>query len=214
MSDHGEFNPDDICAALDKTLGEQGYQGQQRHVLFDQKLNRFFTYFLWHDPVDLFHVVAWDAGAGMCFTPSLLAKDPFLCTDWLVKRVSEPRFQPIQGLKTLSAYSQPTKQYDAFFYFHFWAFLPLFVIAGGVLLIGLVGILKAKSWHDLVLAVYAMACTATGIVCAVISFIVVALLPRLMLPTLILLCFAVVVLLLRLDPLRSDQRKEGVVATT
>jgi hypothetical protein len=104
MSDRGEFNPDDICAALDKTLGEQGYQGQQRHVLFDQKLNRFFTYFLGHDPVDLFHVVAWDVGADMCFTPSLLAKDPFLCTDWLVKRASEPRFQPIQGLKTLSGY--------------------------------------------------------------------------------------------------------------
>jgi len=51
-------------------------------------------------------------------------------------------------------------------------------------------------------------------VCAVVSFIVVALLPRLMLPTLILLWFAVVVLLLRLDPLRSDQRKEGAVATT
>jgi hypothetical protein len=214
MSARGEFNPDDICVALDKALGEEGYQGQQRHVSLDQKLNRFFTYFLGHDPVDLLHVVARDVGAGMTFTPSVLAKDPFLCTDWLVKHVSESRFQPIQGLKTLPAYSERTKQYDASFYFHLWAFLPLFVIAGGVLLTAAVYILKAKSWRDLVLAVYAMACTAIGFVCAVVSFIVVALLPRLMLPTLVLLLFAVVVLLLRLDSVRSDQREEGAAATT
>jgi hypothetical protein len=200
MSARGEFNPDDICEALDKTLGEEGFQGQKRHVALDQKLNRFFTYFLGHDPADLFHVVAGDVGAGMSFTPSLLTKDPFLCTDWLGKRVSEPRFQPIQGLKTLSSYSEPTKQYDTSFYFHLWAFLPLFVIAGGVVVTGVVYILKAKNWRDLVLGVYSLSCTAIGIVCAVVSFIVVALLPRLMLPTLILLLFAVVVLLLRLDP--------------
>jgi hypothetical protein len=150
----------------------------------------------------------------MSFTPTLLAKDPFLCTDWLIKHVSEPRFQPIQGLKTLPAYSERTKQYDASFYFHLWAFLPLFVIAGGVLLTGAAFILKAKCRRDLVLAVYAVACTAIGVVCAVVSFIVVALLPRLMLPTLALLLFAVVVLLLRLDPVRSDQREEGAAATT
>jgi hypothetical protein len=214
MSARRDFNPDDICVALDKTLGEQGYRGQQRHVLLDQKLNRFFTYFLGHDPVDLLHVVAWDVGAGMNFTPTLLAKDPFLCTDWLVKRISEPRFQPIQGLKTLSADSEPTKQYDASFYFHLWAFLPFFVIAAGVVLTGVAHILRAESWLDLVLPVYAMACTAIGVVTAVLSCVVVALLPRLMLPTLVLLLFAVVVLLLRLDRLRSYQRKEGAVATT
>jgi hypothetical protein len=59
------------------------------------------------------------------------------------------------------------------------------------------------------LAVYAIACTLTGIVSAAISFTVVTLLPRLMLPTLILLCFAVVVLVIRLDPLRSDQWKQA-----
>jgi hypothetical protein len=214
MSARGEFNPDDICAALDKTLGEEGYQGQNRHVALDQKLNRFFTYFFQHDPADLFPVVARDVGAGMSFTPSLLAKDPFLCTDWLVKRVSEPRFQPIQGLKTLSSYSEPTKRYDASFYSHLWSFLPLFVIAGGVVITGVVCILNAKNWRDLVLGVYSLACTAMGILCPVVSFTVVALLPRLMLPTLILLWFAVVVLLLRFDPGRIDQRAEGAAATT
>jgi hypothetical protein len=214
MSAHGEFNPDDICVVLDKTLGEQGYQGQQRHVLLDQKLNRFFTYFLGHDPVDLFPAVVSDVGKGMSLPPSLLAKDPFLCTDWLVKRVMEPRFQPIQGLKTLSSYADAPGRYDASFYFHLWSFLPLFVIAGGVVLAGAVCILNAKSWRDQVLAIYSLACTAIGIVGAIVSFIVVALLPRLMLPTLILLCFAVVVLLLRLDPRRSDQRAKGAVATT
>jgi hypothetical protein len=59
----------------------------------------------------------------------------------------------------------------------------------------------------LALAVYAIACTLTGIASAVISFTVVTLLPRLMLPTLILLCLAVVVLLMRLDPLRYDHSK-------
>jgi hypothetical protein len=150
----------------------------------------------------------------MSFTPSLLTKDPFLCTDWLVKRVSESRFQPIQGLKTLSSYSEPTKQYDMSFYFHFWTFLPLFAIAGGVVVVGVVYILTAKNRRDLVLGVYSLACTVIGIVCAVVSFIVVALLPRLMLPTLILLLFAVVVLLLRLDRPRFSQRPEGVLATT
>jgi hypothetical protein len=213
MSARGEFNPDDICVALDKTLGDEGYQGLKRHVALDQKLNRF-TYFLEHDPTDLFPVVARDVGVGMSFTPSLLAKDPFLCTDWLVKRVSEPRFQPIQGLKTLASDSEPAKRFDVSWYFHLWAFLPLFVIAGGVVLTGAVCILKAKNWFDLVLGVYSVACTAIGILCAVISFVVVALLPRLMLPTLILLLFAVVVLLLRFDLQRSDQRAEGAVATT
>ena len=71
-----------------------------------------------------------------------------------------------------------------------------------------------KSRRDLVLAVYAIARTAIGIVCAVVGFIAVALLPRLMLPTLILLLFAVVVLLLRLDPPRFSQRADGAVATT
>jgi len=60
MSARGEFTPDDICGALDKALGEEGYQGQNRHVALDQKLNRFFTYFLQHDPADLFPVVARD----------------------------------------------------------------------------------------------------------------------------------------------------------
>ena len=214
MSARGEFNPDEICVALDKSLGDQGYQGQQRHVSLDQKLNRFFTYFLGDDPIDLFHAVARDVGTGMCTTPSLVAKDPFLCTDWLVKHVSEPRFQPIQGLKTLSSDSEPAKQYDASLYLHLWAFLPLFVIAGGALLTGAVYVARAKSWRDVVLGVYALVCTAIAMVCAVVSFIVVALLPRLMLPTLILLCFAVVVLLLRLDSRRSDQRMDGAVATT
>jgi hypothetical protein len=209
MSARGEFNPDDICVALDKALGEQGYQGQQRHVSLDQKLNRFFAYFLGHDPVDLLHAVTKDMVTGMSLTPSLLAKDPFLCTDWLVKHVSEPRFQPIQGLKTLLADSERTKQYDASFYLHLWAFLPLFVIAGGVPLTGAVYILKAKSWRDLVLAVYALACTAISVVCAIVSFIVVALLPRLMLPTLVLLLFAVVVLLLRLDPRAVGETASG-----
>ncbi len=213
-SAHGEFNPDDICAALDKSLGEQGYQGQQRHVLFDQKLNHFFSYFLLHDPIDLLHAVARDVETGMSLTPSVLAKDPFLCTDWLVKHVSEPRFQPIQGLKTLSANSDPTKPYDASLYFHAWAFLPFFVIAGGVLLAGVICMVTAKSQRELVLAAYAIACMAIGTVCAMVSFVVVALLPRLMLPTLILLCFAVAVLLLRLDSLRSVQREEAAAATT
>jgi len=203
-----------ITAALDKSLGEQGYQGQQRHVLLDQKLNHFFSYFLLHDPIDLLHAVARDVETGMSLTPSVLAKDPFLCTDWLVKHVSEPRFQPIQGLKTLSANSDPTKPYDASLYFHAWAFLPFFVIAGGVLLAGVICMVTAKSRRELVLAVYAIACMAIGTVCAMVSFVVVALLPRLMLPTLILLCFAVAVLLLRLDSLRSGQREEAAAATT
>jgi hypothetical protein len=150
----------------------------------------------------------------MTLTPSLLAKDPFLCTDWLVKHVSEPRFQPIQGLKTLPADSERIKQYDASFYFHLWAFLPLFVVAGGVLLTGAIYILKAKNWRDLVLAVYALACTAISIVCAVVSFIVVALLPRLMLPTLVLLLFAVVVLLLRLDSRGVGETASGRMGET
>ncbi|MBV8098664.1 MAG: hypothetical protein JOZ31_05860, partial [Verrucomicrobia bacterium] len=82
MSARGEFNPDDICMAVDNTLGQQGYQGQKRHVSFDQKLNRFFTYFLEHESADLFQVVAREVGAGMSFTPTLLTKDPFICTDW------------------------------------------------------------------------------------------------------------------------------------
>jgi hypothetical protein len=198
-SARGEFDPDEICAALDKSLGEQGYQGQPRHVLLDQKLNRFFTYFLQHDPGDLFHAVARDFVTGMSFAPSLLAKDPFLCTDWLVKHVGEPRFQPIQELKTLATFPEPTKPYDTSPYFQFWAFLPFFVIAGGVLIAALFCFFTAKQRRDLVLAVYAAACTTTGMVSAVVSFVVVALLPRLMLPTLILFWFAVVVLLLRLD---------------
>jgi hypothetical protein len=213
-SAHGEFNPDDICAALDNSLGEQGYQGQQRHVLLDQKLNHFFSYFLLHDPIDLLHAVARDVETGMSLTPSVLARDPFLCTDWLVKHVSEPRFQPIQGLRTLSTNSDPTKLYDASLYFHAWAFLPFFVIAGGVLLAGVICMVTAKSWRELILAVYAIACMAIGTMCAMVSFVVVALLPRLMLPTLILLGFAVVVLLLRLDPQRSVQREEAAAATT
>jgi hypothetical protein len=214
MSARGEFNPDAVCNALDQTLGEQGYQGQQRHVLLDQKLNRFFAYFLLHDPMDLFQAVARDVCTSMTFTPSLLSKDPFLCTDWLVKHLSEPRFQPIQGLKTLSAYSEPTKKYASSFYYRSWAFLPFFFITGGVLLASVVCILTAKSWRDMVLAAYAIASTATGMVCAVVSFIVVALLPRLMLPTLILLWFAAVVLLLRLDPRKSGQRNDAAAATT
>jgi hypothetical protein len=214
MSARGEFTPDAICEALDKVLGEEGLQGQKRHVAFDQKLNRFFTYFVGHDPTDLFHVVAENVGAGMSFTPSLLTKDPFLCTDWLGKRLSEPRFQPIQGLKTLSSYSEPTKQYNTSFYFHIWAFLPLFVIAGVVIVTGVLYILKAKNWRDLVLGVYSLVCTAIGVVCAVVSFIVVALLPRLMLPTLILLLFAAVVLLLRLDPSKVGEAAKGRTGET
>jgi hypothetical protein len=214
MSARGEFNPDAVCAALDKALGEQGYQGQQRHVLLDQKLNRFFAYFLLHDPVDLFQAVARDMSMGMSFTPSLLSKDPFLCTDWLVKHLSEPRFQPIQELKTLSASSEPTEKYDSSFYCRSWAFLPFFFVTGAVLLASVFCILTAKSWRHLVLAAYAIASAATGIICAAVSSIVVALLPRLMLPTLILLWFAMVVLLLRLDSLKFAQRKDGAVATT
>jgi hypothetical protein len=84
----------------------------------------------------------------------------------------------------------------------------------GVVVTGVVYILEAKNWRDLVLGVYSLACTAIGIVCAVVSFIVVALLPRLMLSTLILLLFAVVVLLVRLDPPRFSQRADGAVAIT
>jgi hypothetical protein len=207
-SARGQFSPDEICAALDKSLGEEGYQGQPRHVLLDQKLNRFFTYFLQHDPIDLFHTVVRDFATGMSFTPNLLAKDPFLCTDWLVKHVAEPRFQPIQGLKTLSAFSEPTKPYDTSLYFQAWAFLPFWVIAGGVLIAAGVFAFTAKQRLDLVSAVYAVACTATGMVSAIVSFVVVALLPRLMLPTLILFCFAVVVLLLRLDGDRAVGEKK------
>ena len=208
-SARGEFDPDEFCGALDKSLGEQGYQGQPRHVLLDQKLNRFFTYFLLHDPIDLFQAAARDVATGMCLTPSLLAKDPFLCTDWLVKHVAEPRFRPIQGLKTLSAFSEPTKPYDTSLYFHSWAFLPFFIIAGGILVAAVFLIFTAKQRRDLVLAVYALACAATGTVSAVVSFVVVALLPRLMLPTLILLCFAVVVLLLRLEPGGTSETANG-----
>jgi hypothetical protein len=114
----------------------------------------------------------------------------------------------------LSTNSDPTKLYDASLYFHAWAFLPFFVIAGGVLLAGVICMVTAKSWRELILAVYAIACMAIGTMCAMVSFVVVALLPRLMLPTLILLGFAVVVLLLRLDPQRSVQREEAAAATT
>lgn len=80
-------------------------------------------------------------------------------------------------------------------------------MAVGIVVTGLIGILTAKNGRDLALAAYAIACTLTGIASAVISFTVVTLLPRLMLPTLVLLCFAVVVLLMRLDPLRYDHSK-------
>jgi hypothetical protein len=214
MSARGAFDPDEVCAALDTTLGEQGYTGQSRHVLLDQKLNRFFGYFLFHDPIDLSQAAARDVGTGMSFTPNLLSKDPFLCTDWLVKHLSEPRFQPIQGLKGLWAFSEPTKQYDSSFYYRSWAFLPFFVITAGVLTASLVCIRTAKSRRDLILAAYAIASTVTGIACAIVSSVVVELLPRLMLPTLILLWFAAVVLLLRLDSLKSGHRDIGAVATT
>jgi hypothetical protein len=175
--------------------------------MLDQKLNRFFTYLLWHDPVDLSQAVGRDVFNGMSFTPSLLTKDPFLRTDWLVKRIPEPRFHPIQKLQTLSTDSNRVKQYDASPYFHFWSFLPFSAMAVGIVVAGLIGILTARKGRDLALAVYAIACTLTGIASAVISFTVVTLLPRLMLPTLTLLCFAVVVLLMRLDPLRYDHSK-------
>jgi hypothetical protein len=207
MSAKGDFVPDDACTAMDQALGDEGYQGQPRHVMLDQKLNRFFSYFLWHDPVDLSQAVSHDVVNGMSFTPSLLTKDPFLCTDWLVKRIPETRFHPIQNLQTLSTDSNPVKQYDTSPYFHFWSFLPFSAMAVGIVFTGLIGILTAKNGRDLALAVYAIACTLTGIASAVISFTVVTLLPRLMLPTLILLCFAVVVLLMRLDPLRYDHSK-------
>ena len=207
MSAKSEFAPDDACTAMDQALGDEGYQGQARHVMLDQKLNRFFSYVLWHDPVDLSRAVSHDVLNGMSFTPSLLTKDPFLCTDWLVKRIPEPRFHPIQNLRTLSTDSNAVQQYDASPYFHFWSFLPFSAMAVGIVVAGLIGIFTAKNGRDLALAVYAIACTLTGIASAVISFTVVTLLPRLMLPTLILLCFAVVVLLLRLDPLRYDQSK-------
>jgi hypothetical protein len=207
MSAQGDFVPDDACTAMDQALGDEGYQGQPRHVMLDQKLNRFFSYFLWHDPVDLSQAVSHDVLNGMSFTPSLLTKDPFLCTDWLVKRIPETRFHPIQHLQTLSTDSNPVKQYDASPYFHFWSFLPFSAIALGIVATGLIGIFTAKNGRDLALAVYAIACTLTGIASAVISFTVVTLLPRLMLPTLILLCFGVVVLLMRLDSLRYDHSK-------
>lgn len=70
--------------------------------MLDQKLNRLFSYFLWHDPVDLSQAVSHDVVNGMSFTPSSLTKDPFPCTDWLVKRIPETRFHPIQNLQTLS----------------------------------------------------------------------------------------------------------------
>lgn len=207
MSAKGVFVPDDACTAMDQALGDEGYQGQSRHVMLDQELNRFFGYFLWHDPADLSQAVSHDVLNGMSFTPSLLTKDPFLCTDWLVKRMPETRFHPIQNLQTLSTDSNPVKQYDASPYFHFWSFLPFSALAVGIVVTGLIGILTAKNGRDLALAVYAIACTLTGIASAVISFTVVPLLPRLMLPTLILLGFAVVVLVMRLDPLRYDHSK-------
>lgn len=207
MSAKGDFVPDDVCTAMDQALGDEGYQGQPRHVMLDQKLNRFFGYFLWHDPVDLSQAVSHDVVNGMSFTSSLLTKDPFLCTDWLAKRMPESRFRPIQNLQTLSTDTNPVKQYDANPYFHFWSFLSFSAMAIGIVIAGLIGILTAKNERDLVLAVYAIACTLTGIASAVISFTVVPLLPRLMLPTLILLCFAVVALLMRLDPLRFDHSK-------
>ena len=207
MSAKGDFVPDDVCTAMDQALGDAGFQGQPRHVMLDQKLNRFFTYLLWHDPVDLSQAVGRDVFNGMSFTPSSLTKDPFLCTDWLVKHIPQPRFHPIQQLQTLSTDSDPVKQYDASPYFHFWNFLPFSAMAVGIVVAGLIGILTARNGRDLALAVYAIACTLTGIASAVISFTVVPLLPRLMLPTLILLCFAVVVLLMRLDPLRYDHSK-------
>jgi hypothetical protein len=209
MSAKGNFVPDDACTAMDQFLGEQGYQGQQRHVLLDEKLNRLFRYLLSHDPLTLSQAVSHDVLNGMNFTPSLLTKDPFLCTDWLVKRIPEARFQPIQQLQTLVTDSNPLKRYEACPYFHFWSFLPFFDLVVGILLASLIGIFTARTQCDLALAVYAIACTLTGIVSAAISFTVVTLLPRLMLPTLILLCFAVVVLVIRLDPLRSDQWKQA-----
>lgn len=209
MSAKGTFVPDDACTAMDQVLGEQGYQGQQRHVLLDEKLNRLFRYLLFHDPLTLSQAVSHDVLKGMTFTPSLLTKDPFLCTDWLVKRIAEPRFQPIQQLQTLLTDSNPLKRYEACPYFHFWSFLPFSDIVVGILLASLIGIFTARTQRDLALAVYAIACTLTGIASAAISFTVVTLLPRLMLPTLILLCFAVVVLVIRLDPLRSDQWKQA-----
>jgi hypothetical protein len=209
MSAKGTFVPDDACTAMDQALGEEGYAGQQRHVMLDEKLNRVFRYFLLHDPAPLSQAVIHDVLNGMNLTPALLTKDPFLCTDWLIKRIPEPRFQPIQQLQTLSTFSNPLERYQACPYFHFWSFLPFSDIIAGIFIAALISIFTARTWCDLTLAAYAIACSLTGIASAAISFTVVTLLPRLMLPTLILLCFAVVVLVIRLDPLRSDQWKQA-----
>jgi hypothetical protein len=157
----------------------------------------------------LSQAVIHDVLNGMNLTPALLTKDPFLCTDWLIKRIPEPRFQPIQQLQTLSTFSNPLERYQACPYFHFWSFLPFSDIIAGIFIAALISIFTARTWCDLTLAAYAIACSLTGIASAAISFTVVTLLPRLMLPTLILLCFAVVVLVIRLDPLRSDQWKQA-----
>lgn len=202
MTGKGFFVPDYINNAVMAELMAQGYKGQALHVTSDQKLNQLLTYFLHRPPPEYVQAVVNDVIAGMNLNPSVIAKDPFISTDWLIRRRAEPRFEPLKGLRSLADDWDPLGKYAA--RFQFWSFVPFWWLTGlvvvGSLFLGFV----ARDYDDLCSAGYASACAIIAAVVPIITSVVVELLPRLMLPALALLFFGVAVLLARFDRGRPD----------
>jgi hypothetical protein len=202
MSVKGFFVPDYINNAVMTALTAQGYRGQALHVTSDQKLNRLLTYFLHRPPPEYVQAVVNDVIAGMNLNPSVIAKDPFISTDWLIRRRAEPRFEPLKGLRSLADDSDPLGKYAT--RFRFWSFVPFWWLTGLVMVGSLFLGFVARDYDDLCSAGYASACAIIAAVVPIITSVVVELLPRLMLPALALLFFGVAVLLARFDRGRPD----------